>query len=220
MRLGGNLSGGLAVAWCFSGVLAVGMNDRAGWAANQHSWVRRLVKEESSLSNTTRAPIRVSLHPSLERDANNSSYSRSSGLSDDLDIPSNDEEEATNDAPVAVNATTNVEVETVAPVEVNTTINTSANSDNSAEQLQSNESGNSKRELGIVLYTLLPFLVLLLILLVTLTWRRTPQEAQPSEEEDIFDDQGCDRKISPPLSNIPERTAGPSILRKAHAYVS
>lgn len=204
MRLGKSLSDWVIVAWCLLGIGWAGKHCYVGVAVSQKLRVR-------GLASNTRAPLRVSLHPSLERAGN----SRNSDFSDDLDIPSNDEDETASE-----NEETSTENDvTAAPVEVNITIRASEGSDNSAMKLQSNESDDGRRSLGIVLATLVPILVILLIVLMALSWRKNVRKSQPAEE-DTLDEHGGDGSITRPLSKIPEGGPGTSILRTAIASVS
>ena len=176
----------------------------------------RHLNQEHISSNNTRPPIRVSLHPSLERVADSR---KSDFVNDELETPSNDEEE--NVAPVETPSTD--EEETVAPDETtvenpveasNTTVATE-NSDNSAASFQSNQSDDSTSPIFIVLVILSLLLVISLFALLLVTpWEK-------SAKEESSEDLGGDEFVGPPVSKIHESsTPGASILRTANLPVS
>lgn len=232
MRLDRCLSVGLFVACSLLLIGLVGSHHRRLFAdglinalVGRNLRFRQLNQEYIS-SNNTKAPIRVSLHPSLERVADSRN---SKNASDELETPSDDDE---------LETPSNDEEETVAPVEPpienpvdypvenpdenpdenpneasNKTI-ASESSDNSAASIQRNQSDDNTSPIFIVLVTLSLILVVSLFALLLVT------RSKQSAKEESVQDPGSDEFIEHQVSKMPESTPGASILRTANVSVS
>lgn len=219
MRLDRCLSIGLFVACSLLLIGLVGSHHRRLFAdglinalVGRNLRFRQLNQEYIS-SNNTKAPIRVSLHPSLERVADSRN---SKNASDELETPSNDEEEtvAPVEPPIENPVDYPVENPDEDPNEASDTTIASESSDNSAASIQRNQSDDSTSPIFIVLVTLSLILVVSLFALLLVT------RSKQSAKEEGVEDPGSDEFIEHQVSKMPESTPGASILRTANVSVS